>query len=254
MKINPVMAGVLILLLVFAAAHGAIATNESAGTPSAGVWLQPGQRIVFEGDSLTARRVPPSLDNWAYLRLMNWDRTYADRVAEWIFCNRPDLNLTCHNAAVGGSTAGDSLRRYEKFVQPHKPALVIMTIGANDSSQQIPLAEFKKNLTEYCNHLAKNSNGRLLVLGGFKPFPFQPADEEKYANRVKYDQAIQEVLAAQNGIYLDVGTPLFAKAGQLVKLWEGHTVYSDNGHLNAVGNEILATQVLQAIGFFKLAP
>ena len=55
--------------------------------------LRPGQCIVFDGDSLTSRRMRPSLDTWPYLRLMNWERTYADRVAEWLFCNRPDLRL-----------------------------------------------------------------------------------------------------------------------------------------------------------------
>ena len=219
------------------------------------ILLQPGQCIVFDGDSLTSRRTPPNLDNWPYLRLMHWDRTYADRVDEWLFCNRPDLNITCHNAAVGGSTAGECLARYDKTVQPHKPAWVIMTICGNDSRRKIPLEEFKKNLTDYCERLARDSNGRMMILGGFKHFPFKPEDEEQYAGRIKYYQAIQEVLATQNGVYVPAGIVLFEKAEQLAKRWEGHTVYSDGGfHLNEVGSEILAMQVLQALGVLKLVP
>jgi len=214
--------------------------------------IQPGQSIVFDGDSMTARRCGPSLDTWAYLRLMNWERSYADRVDEWIFCNRPDLNVKCHNAAVGGSTASNCLNRYEAFVKPQKPSLVIMTIGGNDSAQRVPLAEFEKTLTAYCEQLAKDSNGRLMILTGFKPFPFRPEDEPKFNERTKYYQVTRRVLESHNGILVDVGTPLFEKAGQLKKLWEGHTIYSDGNHLNEVGCEIVATQVLKALGLITI--
>ena len=194
----------------------------------------------------------PSLDTWPYLRLMNWERTYADRVAEWLFCNRPDLRLTYHNSAIGGSTAAQCLARYEEAVKPHKPAWVIMTIGGNDRARKVPLDEFEKTLIEYCRRLGKDSGGRMMILGGFKPFPFRPDDKPIYAMRVKYYQAIRLVIPANNGVFVDAGTPLFKKAQQLVKLWAGHTVYSDQGHFNEVGSEIIAAQVLQALGVITL--
>lgn len=91
-----------------------------------------------------------------------------------------------------------------------------------------------------------------MVLGGFKPFPFGPEDREVYAQRVKYFQATRRVLAARNGVYVDVGRVLWSKAKRLAALWDGHTVYSDGTHFNAVGAEIIATQVLNALGVLTL--
>ena len=54
-------------------------------------------------------------------------------------------------------------------------------------------------------------------------------------------------------MYLDVGQTLFRKAEQLVELWPHHTVYSFGVHYNAVGHEIIATEILQALGLVSLA-
>ena len=60
--------------------------------PTNQILLRRGQMIVFDGDSLTRRCGPPSYDNWPYLRLMNWQDSYADRVAEgpWVNGASPD--------------------------------------------------------------------------------------------------------------------------------------------------------------------
>lgn len=214
--------------------------------------LQPGDAIVFDGDSLTSRRLRPNLDTWPYLRLMNWDGSYADRVADWLFCNRPDLRLTFHQAAIGGSIASECLARYEVSVKPHKPAWVVMTISTNDHNRHVPLKEFEAALTEYARRLKQDSGGRMMILGGFKPFPFLAVNKPEFRERSTYYRALQKIMRQQDGLYVDVGTPLFQKAQQLYKLWPGHTLYSDGCHLNAVGNEILTAQVLQALGVLTL--
>ena len=214
--------------------------------------LQPGDCIVFDGDSLTSRRLRPNLDTWPYLRLMNWDGSYADHVADWLFCNRPDLRLSFRQAAIGGSIASECLARYDEAVKPHKPAWVVMTISTNDHNRHVPLKEFEAALTKYARRLKQDSGGRMMILAGFKPFPFLDADKLEFRERAKYYQVIRKVLRQQDGLYVDVGTPLFQKARQLHKLWPGHTLYSDGCHLNAVGNAILTTQVLQALGVLTL--
>lgn len=251
--VNPLCAATFICVVSSAQAEPAPpSTLPSMKTPSTCLLAQD-QCIVFDGDSLTSRRAKPSLDTWPYLRLMNWDRTYADRMDEWLFCNRPDLGITCHNAAIGGSTASDCLQRYEDSVKPHKPAWVVMTIGTNDRSRKVPVGDFEAVLANYCERLARDSGGRLVVVGGFKPFPFTPDQEAAYQDSLNYTQAIRRALDAHNGLFVDAGTPLFEKAQHLVKRWEGHTVYSDGGHFNEIGSEIIATEVLQALGVVTLA-
>jgi hypothetical protein len=51
-----------------------------------------------------------------------------------------------------------------------------------------------------------------------------------------------------DGAYCDVGKVLQAKARLLYKQHPAHTVYSDGGHLNAVGSTILAGEVIKALG------
>ena len=42
------------------------------------------QCIAFDGDSLTSYRMRPALDQWAWLRLTNNHRSWADHMAELI--------------------------------------------------------------------------------------------------------------------------------------------------------------------------
>ncbi len=47
---------------------------------------------------------------------------------------------------------------------------------------------------------------------------------------------------------MNVGTPLQRKARTLYKQSKAHTVYSDGGHFNSVGNVIIAAEALRALG------
>lgn len=218
--------------------------------------LPPRASIVFEGDSLTNRRMRPSLDNWAFLRLAAWDGCFGDEIAEWCFCVRPDLAWNFHNAGVGGSNIRDLTGRYAAMVAPHRPHLVILTIGNNDPHQGVGLEEFRELFDAYAVRLREDSGGRLLFLGGF--VPCAPLDQDPAVIRraelsAPYHAIAREVLAARDGLYLDAGAPLAAKARLLRDQSEYHTVYSDGRHLNAVGNTIVAAEVLQALGVLRLA-
>lgn len=216
--------------------------------------LQPGQTILFEGDSLTSRRVRPALDTWPFARLLNWDRTYADEVAGWLFCNRPDLNLQFRNNAVSGSNIRDLLGRFDAIVPVVKPAWIILTIGNNDPHQTISLEEFAAGFEQYCRRAREASGARAMFLGGRRPAPLNtPAAAEQFAKSVPYHDRARAILAAHEGVFVDIGTPLTEKLGQLQRQHPLHTIYSDGSHLNAVGSLIVTTQVLAALGVYRLA-
>jgi len=198
-------------------------------------------RIVFEGDSLTSRRVPPSLDTWPFLRLMRWERTWADDFSEILFATRPDLRLTFHNSAVGGSTILDVLKRFDETVAPYKPHWVLMTIGNNDATCKIPLRTFREKVSDFVRRVRKLSNGRVIFLGG----PFKSGSKK----RLPYFRALREIAAKNNGLYIDIGSPLLRKSRLLRLQSKAHTIDSDGGHLNNVGNLIVAAAVLSAIGY-----
>lgn len=212
--------------------------------------LKRGQTIVFEGDSLTGRRSPPSLDTWPYLELMNWKRTYADEVARLLFCWRPDLRLTFHHAAVGGSSCREVDARWEKMVRPHNPAWIVMTLGGNDMNRKIPIADFEGTLDRYAARAKAACGTRMALLGGFISGPHLPKEKARtYAKRKAYYEALRRVARKHGGIYIDAGRRLHAAAVELYKQCPIHSVYSDGGHFNEAGSVIVAAQVLKALGF-----
>jgi len=211
--------------------------------------LKPGQSLVFDGDSLTSRRAPPNLDTWPFLRLMNWHWTWAEFCSELLFCWRPDLNLKFHVAAVGGSNCRDLAERFDRAVLPHKPDWVLLTLGGNDANQGIPLAEFRKTMSGYTRRVKDECGGQVAFVAGFQPCPHCPEEKEKTnAKRQRYYRALKKIARGEGALYIDVGSALRAKAEMLYRQACCHTVYSDGGHYNSVGNIIIAGEVLRAFG------
>lgn len=222
---------------------------------SLNVPLKKNDLVVFDGDSLTNRRTPPALDTWPYLRMMGWDRTYADLVAEFLFCYFPELRLRFHNVAIGGQGCRELAARLETAVVPLKPAWVILTIGGNDAARQVPTDEFARSLEHYMQRLRQASRGRLLILGGFRPCPHAPArPAQVWKRRAAYDGILRKLAKRYDGLWVDAGGTLFRKATALARSWPEHTVYADTGHLNAVGNRIVATEAIRALVACPPAP
>ena len=207
--------------------------------------LADGGTIVFDGDSLTNRRVPPTLDTWPLLRLMNWEQTWADELSRLLFCWHPELNLTFHNAAVGGSNCHDVLKRLDTFVLPHTPIVIMMTIGSNDHAQRVPLDDFHHAMTQYVQRARAECAGRVLFLGGFHRM--RPGDSPHPAQH-EYDEALQEIARDNGGFFLDAGAGLMRKSEALLKQSEHHVIASDGSHLNAVGSLVVAGEVYRFLG------
>jgi lysophospholipase L1-like esterase len=209
----------------------------------------PGSTLLFEGDSLTAFRVKPCLDTWAWQRLTGAHYGYPEKVGDWIFCQRPDLNLSCRIGAIGGAILADVVERFPTITAPLKPAIVVMTIGANDVNRKVPLPAFRAQAEEYCGRLRDLCGGKVLYLGNIQAA--HGASDQTVACRLAsqpYQNAMAAVVEAHGGLAVDLGTVLVRKAEALAKLWSGHTIYHDGGHFNPVGNEIVAGVVLRALG------
>jgi hypothetical protein len=212
---------------------------RSASTPT--ITLTPKMRLVFDGDSMTHRRCGAALDTWPYLHLMNWQVTWADEVSRLLFCWRPELALQFNNAAVAGSSIRDLVRRFDTFIKPLKPQLVLTTVGTNDSAQAIPLPEFKALTTSYIQSV-QALGARIIFLIGFPGLDLKPR-----ANCHRHLAMLERVARAQGADCLQVGPDLVAAAKALQRQWPGHTIFSDGIHLNEVGATIVAGSVLKAL-------
>lgn len=214
---------------------------------------KPASTILFEGDSLTGFRSKPCLDTWAWQRLTGAHYGYPERVGDWVFCNRPDLNLTCRNGAVGGAVMADLLERFPTVTGALKPGIVVMTIGSNDSAREVPLAGFRAQVGEFCQRLRDLCDGKVLYLGNLQPlFNASEAVRQKRQAAQPYYRTAAEVVDAHGGLAVDLGSILVRKHEALVKLWAGHSINHDESHFNPVGYEIISGVVLQALGLMQI--
>jgi len=217
--------------------------------------IKPGQLILFEGDSLTSRRTPPAYDDWAFLRLANWHRTYADVVAEWAFVARPELKLKFRNSAVGGSSFHHVLARFDRVVPALKPALVILTIGTNDANRQESIPKFAEDIRAYARKLREVCDGRVLIIGGFGAVPgYEAPGAERAQRTLPYEQAARRALRAEGGEYFDIGPAFAKKAKALYDLSSFHQVQSDGPHFSELGARVIAHLLLQHLGLESLPP
>ncbi len=207
-----------------------------------------GDMIIFDGDSLTNRRSAGNPDTWPFLRLMNWDKPWGDMMGEMLFCWRPDLQLSFFNAASGGSTCKGMAERFEKNVLARKPNWVIASVAGNDMRLEITLDEYREIMTEYALRLRNEANCQVLFFAISECGPDYP-NADKFPGRSAYYNILSDIAANTEGVhYTDIGPNVAKKAHQLKDLHELHTIYSDGGHYNAVGNMIIAGEMLRVFG------
>lgn len=212
--------------------------------------LEPGQTLVFDGDSLTSRRRGTTFDTWPFLHMMNWQSTWADEVERLLFALRPDLGLSFRNVAVSGSTSRRLLDRFDDMLRPSEPDWVLLTCGGNDQTHGIEPEQFRQNISEYVRRVQDELHARVGFVDGWQPMPGAPRKVvDRHAARRHYYEVLQDVAGARNCLYIDAGAALARKAEAHYAASDWHTVYSDGSHFNALGSLIIAGEVLRAVGF-----
>lgn len=77
------------------------------------------------------------------------------------------------NASISGETTSGGLARIEKLLAEHKPALVLVELGANDALRGLPLTTPKQNLSHIIR-FAKDSGAAVLLVGTEIPTNYGP--------------------------------------------------------------------------------
>ena len=73
-------------------------------------------------------------------------------------------DYTVVNASISGETSAGGRSRLSQALVTHKPAILILALGANDGLRGLPIAEMKKNLTAMIR-LANRHGIRVLLVG-----------------------------------------------------------------------------------------
>jgi acyl-CoA thioesterase-1 len=130
--------------------------------------------ILVFGDSLSAAYGIAQSRGWVAL------------LGEKLKRERADYSVA--NASISGDTSAGGLARIDAALARHRPAVVIVELGANDGLRGLPLGQMKANLGTIIEH-ARNSGARVLLVGMKLPPNYGPeytdAFEKSFAEVAK---------------------------------------------------------------------
>ena len=120
-----------------------VALAASAATASAAI-------ILVYGDSLSAAYGLPQEQGWVHL------------LAQRLHAQKLDYKVA--NASLSGETTDGGRNRIEAALRTHRPALVIVELGANDGLRGASLEAMRGNL-EAIVDACRRANARVLLVG-----------------------------------------------------------------------------------------
>ncbi len=83
------------------------------------------------------------------------------------------------NASISGDTSSGGASRIDKSLQQHKPAVLIVELGANDGLRGLPIAQMKENLGRIVEQ-GQKAGARVLLLGMKLPPNYGPEYTEAF--------------------------------------------------------------------------
>ena len=111
---------------------------------------QAARNILVFGDSLSA--------GYGLAQEAAWPSLLNKRLQE----KRLDYSVV--NASISGETTSGGRSRLDAALATHKPAVVIIALGANDGLRGLPIATTRANLTAMAES-AQKAKARVLIVG-----------------------------------------------------------------------------------------
>lgn len=120
----------------------------------AALWLPhaalAAKNILVFGDSLSAGYGIAVEESWVFLLQQDLQRSHS--------------RFSVVNASISGETALGGRQRIAKALQQHRPAVVVIELGANDGLRGFSTADIETNLGEIIDE-ANRSHAKVLLLG-----------------------------------------------------------------------------------------
>ena len=118
-----------------------------------------GKSILVFGDSLSA--------GYGLALSRGWVALLEERL------KRERFDYSVANASISGDTSAGGRARIDAALERHRPAVVIVELGANDGLRGLPVAQMKANLAAIIERSQK-SGARVLLVGMKLPPNFGP--------------------------------------------------------------------------------
>ena len=137
--------------------------------------------ILVMGDSLSA--------GYGIRPEQAWPSLLAARLTD------KRLDYSVANLSISGETTAGGRARLPDALRQHKPAIVVIALGANDGLRGLPLAQMRDNLTAMLG-AARAAGARTLLIGMRLPPNYGP-----YAS--EFDAAFRETASLKKSAYFD---------------------------------------------------
>ncbi len=171
--------------------------------------------ILVMGDSLSAAYGIEQREGWVHLLQQRLQaQGYPHRVA---------------NASISGETSSGGLTRIGPELEKHRPAIVIIALGANDGLRGLSLKAMRHNLGSMIER-ARAQDARVLLIGMQLPPNYGPAYNRRFRQIFselarEHDTALLpfllEGVAERRELFLEDGLHPNAKAQPLIleRVW-----------------------------------
>jgi acyl-CoA thioesterase-1 len=124
-----------------------------------GALAAPQKPILVYGDSLSAAYGIPQARGWVALLEARLER------------ERPDYSVV--NASISGETSAGGASRVQAALERHRPAVLVLALGANDGLRGLPINQMESNLAAIIQR-AQKAGARVILVGMKLPPNYGP--------------------------------------------------------------------------------
>ncbi|MDP3441166.1 MAG: arylesterase [Azonexus sp.] len=176
-----------------------------------------GKTILIMGDSLSA--------GYGMGLEQAWPSLLAKRLSE------KQLDYNVANLSISGETTAGGRTRLPQALVQHKPAIIIIALGANDGLRGLPLSQMRDNLNAMVD--AARRNGSKVLLTGIR----LPPNYGPYAT--EFDNSFSEIARRKKAALLNFLLEPIAAQAQFFQ--------ADNLHPTAEAQPLILDHLWPAI-------
>jgi lysophospholipase L1-like esterase len=215
------------------------------------VKVQPGSRLLFIGDSVTASGASRTLGGDSRAALGSGYVAEVDAVLAAAPLKR---RIRITNRGVSGNTVRDLAARWDTDVLSHEPDWLSVMIGINDVWRQfdrvdpkaaVPLEEYFETFDGLLARTRPRLKGLVLMT------PYYVQDERRDLMRLQMDEyglVVKDLASRHHALLVDTQ----AAFDKVLERLNYSLIAADRVHPTELGHKVLANAFLRAIGFIPI--
>jgi len=194
--------------------------------------IKNGDSIAFLGDSLTQLGNDHKPNGYIHL------------IAEGL--KEAGVNTVPIPAGIGGNTTVDMLARLDRDVISKKPVWMTLNSGINDTPKMEP-EEFGANLAKIVDRAT--AAGIKVILLNTTLAGGENLTSPETLKRLRFCEEFKKLATERHLILVDLNTAMVKAVTELNKDGtKGLKLTYDGTHLNGLGNQIIAKEILRVLG------